>query len=274
MGSIADVCRRHRITQELTTPNSAPYDGAAERALGIIEKVSKAARIEAPLLFPEAEVPDFSQTGYLWAEAMLWACDSLNRTATTSNPDRKTPHEMFYGTIGKVRMIPFLKPAFYRPGKDQPKDQPRAIPCFYMGPGLDRMHDSMRVLTPNKTVITTRHVTWRAPRSPMVISSPETETGRDCFYGCAPPKPAISLTSLSRQSYSVFYMLKTNTRHTNIGPKTLTWRTSDLGGEPQHGRYVSELGLKPAPKMSLFRGGAIVETLERRSRRPGEHGRY
>ena len=35
---------------------------------------------------------------------------------------------------------------------------------------------------------------------------------------------------------------------------------SNLAGEPQHGIYVSELGLKPAPKISLFVGKAIVET--------------
>ena len=78
----------------------------------------------------------------------------------------------------------------------------------------------------------------------------------DCFYDSRPPtKPAISLTSILGQSYSVLIVLKTKTWHTITGPKGFPRRRSDTGREPYHGRYVPELVLKPAPKTSLFVGG-------------------
>ena len=40
----------------------------------------------------------FLATESLWGEASLWACDSLNLTATTSNPDSKSPYDMWHGT--------------------------------------------------------------------------------------------------------------------------------------------------------------------------------
>ena len=109
------MCRRHRIKRELTTAQSPKFNGVAERALGIIEKTAKAGRIEAALLFPEANIP---QGRDLWAEAMIWACDTLNRSATTANPARMSPHEMWHGSVAKIKMLPFLKPLFYRPATD------------------------------------------------------------------------------------------------------------------------------------------------------------
>ena len=66
-------------------------NGVAERALGVIQNAALAARIQARILFPHIELPP-SQT--LWPEAVHWASEALNRTATTSNPGSKSPYEM------------------------------------------------------------------------------------------------------------------------------------------------------------------------------------
>ena len=55
--AFTSICNRHRIKQEFTTADSAMYNGVAERGLGIIETTAMAGRIEAPLLFPGANVP-------------------------------------------------------------------------------------------------------------------------------------------------------------------------------------------------------------------------
>ena len=63
--------------------DSPQLNGVAERALGLIETVAMVGRIQARELFPGAQLP---ATEPLWAEASNWACDALNRTATSANP--------------------------------------------------------------------------------------------------------------------------------------------------------------------------------------------
>ena len=90
-GEFGDLCRSRCIKQEFTTADSPHYNGVAERALGFIETVAMAGRTQARELFPGAQLP---ATESLWAETSHWACDPLNRTATSANPANKSPHEM------------------------------------------------------------------------------------------------------------------------------------------------------------------------------------
>ena len=53
-----------------------------------------AARIQAKVLFNYVQL---SKTDKLWAEAMHWACEALNHTACSANPDSKSPYEMWFG---------------------------------------------------------------------------------------------------------------------------------------------------------------------------------
>ena len=90
-GKFGDLCRSRCIKQEFTTADSPQYKGVAERALGLIETVAMAGRIQARELCPSAQLPTSES---LWAEASHWTCDPLNRTATSGNPANESPHEM------------------------------------------------------------------------------------------------------------------------------------------------------------------------------------
>ena len=82
---------QYYVKQEFTNAKSPELNGVAERALGAIQNAAHAARIQAPIFFPHVELPP-SET--LWAKAVHWACEALNRTATTANPGSKSPYEM------------------------------------------------------------------------------------------------------------------------------------------------------------------------------------
>ena len=75
----------------------------------MIESAALAARIQASELFPGFDIPENPS---LWAEAMSWAYDAYNRTATAADPGKRSPHEMFYGEIPQNNPIPFLKPGY------------------------------------------------------------------------------------------------------------------------------------------------------------------
>ena len=94
-GNLATYLSRSRcIKQEFSTAGSPQFNGVAERALGLIETAAMAGRIQARELFPGAQLP---ATESLWAEASHWACDALNRTATSAKPANKSPYEMWHG---------------------------------------------------------------------------------------------------------------------------------------------------------------------------------
>ena len=153
------MCVDNRIKQEFTTPDTPQYNGVAERGLALIETCQQAARIQAAALYPTGDVP---KTESLWAEASSWACDAMNRTATSANPERKSPHELWHGTVAPLRLLPFLKPGFYHHQRVQ-KHLPKALPCFYLGPARNHPRDAMRVLSARThSVVITRDVTWLA----------------------------------------------------------------------------------------------------------------
>ena len=160
-GEFESLCNELLIKQEFTPAYSPQYNGVAERGLGIIEAAAMAARIQAKVLFDYVQLP---KTDKLWAEAMHWACEALNHTACSANPDSKSPYEMWFGEALPARPYPFLKPAYcrwQRPSKMLPKGES----CFYVGPSRDHPRDCHRVLTRAGTIQETRDVTWEAPPS-------------------------------------------------------------------------------------------------------------
>ena len=155
-GDFGELCRKRGIKQEFTPADSPKYDGVAERALGLINDATVAARIQATELYPNA--PNYPS---LWAEAASWACHALNCTATTANPGGKSSYEMWYGSPPPRGAVwPFLKPVVCRV-KRANKSLPKAQDCYYVGPGVNHPRDCMRVLTANRSILTTRNVTWR-----------------------------------------------------------------------------------------------------------------
>ena len=96
---------------------------------------------------------------------MSWACQVLNRTATTINPGDKSPNEMWYGSPPPPGEVwPFLKPAICRVVRDN-KSQPKVQDCYYIGPSVDRPRDCMRVPTVHCSILTTRNVTSEERKS-------------------------------------------------------------------------------------------------------------
>ncbi|CAM9995170.1 unnamed protein product, partial [Sphacelaria rigidula] len=94
-GAFGELCDRAKIKQEKTTADSPQFIGVVERALGIIETAGLEARIQASELYPDERIPNGDN---LWAEQANWACHALNCTATSANPNHKSPHEMWYGS--------------------------------------------------------------------------------------------------------------------------------------------------------------------------------
>ena len=125
-GEFGQLCRERNIKQEFTTADSPGYNGVAERGLAMIESAALAARIQASELFPGFDIPDKPS---LWAEAMSWACDAYNRTATVADPGNRSPHEMFYGEIPQNSPIPLLKPGYCK-YKRMNKMDPKAREYF------------------------------------------------------------------------------------------------------------------------------------------------
>ena len=117
-----------------------------------------AARIQAKVTFAHVQLP---ATDVLWAEAMHWACEALNHTACTANPDNKSPIEMWSGETSPASPFPFLKSACCR-WKRHNKFLPKAESCFYLGPPRGHPRDSLPVLTRGGEIIETRDVTWEA----------------------------------------------------------------------------------------------------------------
>ena len=98
------MCDDLLIKQEFTPANSPQCNGAAERQLGLIDATAMAAAlIQAKIVFGHVQIP---KTDKLWAEAMHWACEQLNHTASSANPDNKSPNEMWFGTAAHPNRIP------------------------------------------------------------------------------------------------------------------------------------------------------------------------
>ena len=129
------------IEQEFTKEKSSELNGVAEGALGVIQNAPLAARIQAPILFPHVVLPR-SET--LWAGAVHWECEALNRTAKASNPRNTSPHELWYGKVAPASLHPFLRPVHCRWNR-QSKSFPRCESNFFLGPGIDHRRDSSRM---------------------------------------------------------------------------------------------------------------------------------
>ena len=180
-GKFGKLCRERKIKQEFTTADNPEYNGVAERGLAMIESGALAARIQASELFPGYSIPEGAS---LWAEAMNWACDAYNRTATVAKSGNRFPHEMFYGVTPQSSPIPFLKPGSCK-FKRANKMDPKARECFYLEPARNHPRKSKRVLVRTEKVIITRNVTWAHVllSRPLIVRSTPLVEGKGCDHG-------------------------------------------------------------------------------------------
>ena len=169
-GAFADFCRERGIRQEFTTADSPQFNRVAERGIAMIESAGIAAIIQAGLNFRGMGIPSGNS---LWAAQAYWACHALNSTAATSDPRCMTPYEMWHGKV-PPSLFPFLKPGFVKRKRGN-KLEPKAVPCFYIGPSPNRPRDSMRVMSRSGAMIGSRHVTWAC--TPSLTPEPDYPVG-------------------------------------------------------------------------------------------------
>lgn len=81
----------------------------------------------------------------LWAKATKWTVDALNRTATTSNNDGRSPYEIRHEGVAPFQLRLFVKTYFYR-SKRAHKNLTKVVPCIHMIPAPNHSHDAMSVL--------------------------------------------------------------------------------------------------------------------------------
>ena len=154
-GRFAEICRKHTIKREFTSADRPQLNGVAERGLTLIEKLAKAATIQS---FKDFSLP---ATDPLWPEAHNYACDVLNRTATSSNPEFKSPHEMLFGTPPPPTLLEFLQPCLYRVNRKH-KNDAQVEPAFCLGPAANHPRDCVHLMTKKAhKVVITRNVTWQ-----------------------------------------------------------------------------------------------------------------
>lgn len=159
-----DVCDAHGIRSEVS-----PAHGASPRGLDVLERASHAAIAEAPQLFPDVELPDPED---LWAEALAWAREALNRIPLAAGSSRKSPNLKWHGKEVPTRLLPFLTPGFYTPAEQtRALHPPRSIPCFYLWTGC-RPVDHVRVMDSAYPVVQTCRASYCGPQTPLIEACP------------------------------------------------------------------------------------------------------
>ena len=86
-GEFQEVLDSHGITHEFTPPDTPPYNGVAERALGLLREKSIA-------MLQEMTV---AASGRLWAGAPNYACDMSNMCVASSLESGTSSYERWYG---------------------------------------------------------------------------------------------------------------------------------------------------------------------------------
>ena len=87
-------------------------NGVAERGRTLIDRLAKACAFQARVSFKHVPL---SAIAPLWPEAHSYAWEVVNRTATSSNPGRKSPYEMWHGEKPPPTMLEWLQPYFTGP---------------------------------------------------------------------------------------------------------------------------------------------------------------
>ena len=145
--------------------------GCLRKFLTLIEKVAKASAFQEKVSFVGMQLP---ATETLWAEAHNHSRDVINRTATTSNKDKKSAYEMWHGVKPPPTLIQWLQPRYYRTKRKLEIDA-QAKPGFHLGPARDHPRDTHRILSQESgQVHIIRDVTWRHVPTPAPLSAQKT----------------------------------------------------------------------------------------------------
>jgi hypothetical protein len=114
--------RHEGITHQLAPPYTSPYNGLAERYNRSIMAVTRCILYDAGMGMR------------FWAEAILHATAIINTSPTRSNPDHKSPHELWHGTSPSTRHFRIFGSAgtMMTPGKHRNKLGARTVPVRFL----------------------------------------------------------------------------------------------------------------------------------------------
>ena len=128
--TFVDQCNDIEIRHVLTAPYTLQQNDPVRRGLSTALKVGHAAQIELNKLFPDIhlellkEVQNPNGTSF-WLKLVLWACEGLNCSATTANSGMLSAHEVLYGGLPPMLVLPFCKPAYHRVSRRRKMEPPR-----------------------------------------------------------------------------------------------------------------------------------------------------
>ena len=128
--------RDRNIRQEFATADSPEFDGVAERHIVMVESAGLAAHLQAI-----AENAGAPKGASMWPKRAFWACDVLNRTVTSANPENKSPFEMRYREVSRSP-LPLLRQGYAKSNRLH-KLYPKAVLFFNLGPGPNRPRETI-----------------------------------------------------------------------------------------------------------------------------------
>lgn len=151
-GSLSDLRRTRDIRHEYTPAGSPELNGVAKRAIGMIEQAATAARMQAKILCA-LNVP-----ARMWAKSYRWAVDAQTLSATTANPEEKSPDELLFGEVTGSSCT-------HSSSQDNISTRGhgvnvQSIGVLLLGVWLQIPSLVITMLTKGRYVITTRNITW------------------------------------------------------------------------------------------------------------------
>ena len=186
-GEFVELCDRLAIRRETTAPNTPKQNAVVESSIWRAVKAGHAARLEIPLLYPDVHLEDVknvssAEGARLWVEAILWASEGFNHSATSANAGMKSPHEDFYGTLPPLSVVPFFHPCYRRVPR-QSKQDPQARLSYFLNHGYNHSNSCIKVLDAETgEVCYSRDVTWHHRREPLVPAAPSPAAASPRFW--------------------------------------------------------------------------------------------
>ena len=190
-------CDDAGIRREYTAPGTPQQNAVVENAIWRVMKAGHAARREALRLFPSAgitRVPHLNENlDTLWLEAAVWAADCFNRSATTANPGRISPYEVFSGKRPHLQLVPFMQPGMMRVHRST-KSAVQSVPCFFLNNGRNHSTAAVKVLRASTGfACISKDVVWTVPRVPLLPPVPAAGGGgATARAATAPPEHEVT----------------------------------------------------------------------------------
>ena len=99
--------------------------------------------------FPSVDlgrIPNIGTSGNrLWLEAVFWAADCFNRSATKANIGWRSPYEVFFSRPPDLQVVPFFQEGMMRVDRST-KSNVHSVPCYYLNDGSNHPSSAVKVI--------------------------------------------------------------------------------------------------------------------------------